>query len=119
MSTGPKSGWGGSRPGAGGARPGAGRPREPLSVAVCRERLELAKKISEEYGFSIDEVVIRFIYDKSLCARDRLAAAKLHYEHTTPKISEGGEADKTLGPGIYLPGEKPDPSKVVPIKQTG
>jgi len=112
MSNGPKTGWGGTRP-------GAGRPKDTYSAQQIRKMLKLAKKFAKKHGKSIDEVILGFIYDDDMATTHRFNSIKLWKEITMPKISEGGAADKALGPGIYLPTEKPDLSVVVPIKKTG
>lgn len=112
MSTGPKHGWGGKRE-------GAGRKPDTLSAATLRERLHRAKERAEKEGKTVDEILLDFVYDSEMSKKDRISSMKLWYDVTTPKIQEGGEADKANGPGIYLPEEKPDPSVVVPIKQAG
>ena len=108
MATGPKAGWGGPRA-------GSGRPKETLSVQQVREMLAKAKEYAKKYEKTIDEILLGFIYEgdkKSEC----LQAIKLWKEYTMAKLQEGGDTDINLGPGIYLPGERPDPAKVVPIK---
>ena len=112
MSTGPKTGWGG-------ARPGAGRPKDTYTAQQIRKMLKLAKQFAKKHGKQIDEVILEFIYDPELPTVHRVNCIKLWKEITMPKISESGETAKALGPGIYLPNERPDPSKVVPIKKTG
>ena len=112
MSTGPKRGWGG-------ARPNSGPKKQTLSAAQVQQMLDKAKKKATETGKDVDDILLGFIYDGELGAKDRLAAIKLWKEFSMARISEGGAADEALGPGIYLPGEKPDPSVVVPIKKTG
>lgn len=112
MSTGPKSGWGG-------ARPGSGPKRQTLSVRQVQGMLRTAKKYAKKHGKSIDEVLLDFVYAEDTSDKDRIACIKIFKEYTIAKIQEGGETDKALGPGIYLPTEKPDPSKVVPIKKAG
>jgi hypothetical protein len=108
MATGPKAGWGGRRE-------GAGRPKETLSTLQVREMLDKAKEYAAKYKKTIDEILLDFIYEPGE-KREKLQAIKLWKERTSATISEGGDADQNLGPGIYLPGEKPDPAKVVPIK---
>ena len=112
MSTGPKHGWGG-------ARPNSGPQKWSLSRAQVQAMLDKAKEKAEKEGKEVDDILLEFIYDEELGAKDRMAGIKLWKDFSMAKISEGGEADKELGPGIYLPGERPDPSVVVPIKNTG
>ena len=112
MSTGPKTGWGGTRP-------GAGRKKDTYSAQQIRKMLKLAKKYAKKYKKTVDDVILEFIYNEELPTTHRVASIKLWKEITMPKISEGGATEQALGPGIYLPNEKPDPSVVVPIKKTG
>lgn len=112
MSTGPKSNWGG-------ARPNSGPKKQTLSAHQVQLMLDKAKEYAEKFGKTIDEILLDFIYEDDMPKKDRAACIKLWKEYTIAKISEGGEADKNLGPGIYLPGEKPDPTKVVELKQAG
>ena len=81
--------------------------------------LKLAKKYAKKYKKTVDDVILEFIYNEELPPTHRVNSIKLWKEITMPKISEGGATEQALGPGIYLPTEKPDPSVVVPIKKTG
>lgn len=113
MSTGPKSGWGG-------ARQGAGRPKQTVSAEQIERMILKAKKFAEEKGKDLDDLLLEMAYDVgNVSDKDRLACIKVFKEYTIAKMQEGGEADKSIGPGIYLPGEKPDPTKVVELKQAG
>jgi len=47
------------------------------------------------------------IYDENISDNNRLAAIKLVKDLSSPKISEGGDADKFLGPAIFLPEKNP------------
>ncbi len=111
MATGPKHGWGG-------ARPNSGPKKQTLSAAQVQAMLDKAESKAKESGKDVDDILLEFIYDCDLSAKDRLASIKLWKEFSMAKISEGGDADKELGPGIYLPGEKPE-GEVVPMKKTG
>lgn len=112
MATGPKSGWGG-------ARPNSGPKKQTLSAAQVQVMLNKAKERAEKEGKEIDDILLDFIYDGEGSTKDRVACIKLWKEFSMARISEGGEADRELGPGIYLPEERPDPSVVVPIKKSG
>lgn len=105
----------------GGFRAKAGRPKETLSYNQVREALDKAAEYVEMTGKTIDEILLDFIYDlvpnEEVVTRDRLAAMKLWKDCTRVKISEGSEADKELGPEFYLPERRPDPAKIVPIKE--
>jgi hypothetical protein len=110
MATGPKTGWGG-------VRPGSGPKTKTLSASQVELMLDKAKKKAEETGKDVDDILLDFIYDADGSKKDRIACIKLWKDFSMVRISEGGDADKNLGPGIYLPGEKPDPTKVVELKQ--
>lgn len=91
----------------GGAREGAGRPKETLSVRQIREFEEAAKALAKEFGYTLPEGLGRMFYDESAPRRDRLAAAKLFLDKSMVPITEGGDADKNLGPAMYLPEKRP------------
>lgn len=99
----------------GGNREGAGRPTETLSQNQIRVMMETAEKYAEETGKTIDDVLCLIIYSKESVIRDRLAAIKLFKDKTMATISEGGDADRELGPAIYLPEERPSVDNVVNI----
>lgn len=112
MATGPKSAWGGKRP-------GAGRPVNTLNAQQVDNMLTAAEKKAEEKGKTIDEILLGFIYDENNTKSERRQCIKVWKEYTMARLSEGGDTDKQLGPQVYLPEERPDSTKVVPIKQTG
>ena len=100
----------GMKEGRGGKRPGAGRPkgsRETLSTRQVGDMLDEAREMAEQEGKTIFRVLLGFIYDTDANLRDRTACIKLALEHTVPKLSEGGEADKALGPAVFLPEQHP------------
>lgn len=109
MATGPKGSWGGRRE-------GAGAKKQTLSAFQVQQMLDKAKEYAEKNNKTIDDILLSFIYDEEASLKDRAACIKLWKEYTIAKLSEGGDADKDLGPGIYLPGQRPDPAKVIPIK---
>lgn len=87
-----------------------------------KELLQTAKKFAKRTGKTVDDILLEFIYGETIDGepmkigqRDRLAAMKLFKDHTSIKPGEGGEADKQLGPTIYLPEHKA-PDNVTPIK---
>lgn len=77
--------------------------------------LNAAQQYAKKHKKTLDMILMEFAYNEELPERDRMAAIKLFKDKTMAPISEGGEADSQLGPTIYLPEEKPDPGKVVPI----
>ncbi len=54
--------------------------------------------------------VLDVIYDENASIRDRLAAIKLWKDCTMVKLSEDSMDNIPMGPGIYLPEERPDPA---------
>ena len=95
-----KYGWGG-------ARPGAGRKVVPLSQSQLRKLLRRAKKDAKEHGGRYHDVLFWIIRNPGARDADRIAAIKHLDDLLIPKISEGGEADKALGPAVYLPEHRP------------
>lgn len=103
--------------GRGGARPGAGRKPTTLSAWQVDNLLKTLARKAKETGKDIDQLLADKVYDESLSDRNFLAAVKLIKDLTQPKLTEGGEADKTLGPSIYLPEQKPTLAAVSDIKE--
>jgi hypothetical protein len=101
MSTGPKPET------RGGYREGAGRKRETLSVRQVSDMLAKAKEFAKKNKKTIDEILLAFIYDEELPAKDRLASIKLWKEYTIAKLQESGETDIALGPAVFLPAQHP------------
>jgi hypothetical protein len=69
--------------------------------------LRKARKFAKKYGRDIDDLLLEFAFDPNGRVQDRLAAVKVFKDLTMPKISEGGEADKQLGPAVFLPSQRP------------
>jgi len=101
----------------GGARPNSGPKPFSLSASQVEGLLRTVKKFSKEHGKSIDDILVGMVYDESITDNNRLAAIKLVKDLSAPKITEGGEADKILGPSIYLPDQKPTLAAVTDIKK--
>ena len=91
----------------GGARPGAGRKPTTLSAWQVDNLLKTLARKAKETGKDIDQLLVDKVYGENLSDRNFLAAVKLVKDLTSPKLTEGGEADKVLGPSIYLPEKKP------------
>ena len=94
-------------PNYGGAREGAGRPKEPLSVRQSKEFEATAIKLAKEYGQSLSEVVGRIAWNPESSNRDVCMATSLFWKYSVIGATEGGEADKIVGPAIFLPEEHP------------
>jgi len=102
------------KPGHGGKREGAGRPTETLSVRQVNKMRAKMKARAKITGKDENDILIDWI---QACAadgtqvdigiRDRIACMKLWKEYTSPKIAEGGEADKVVGPAVFLPEKHP------------
>ena len=105
------------REGRGGARPGAGRKPTTLSAWQVDNLLKTLAKKAKETGKDIDQLLVDKLYDEEITDRNFLAAVKLVKDLTSPKITEGGETDKALGPSIYLPEQKPILAVVTDIKK--
>jgi hypothetical protein len=99
-----KDGRGGKRPGAG-RKPGL-QVREALSVRQIQDFQIAAEAKCRETGRSLQDIVLEIAYDAETPRRDKLAAAKLYWDKSMISASEGGDADKTLGPAIYLPEQR-------------
>ena len=91
----------------GGARPGSGPKPFSLSASQVNELLRTVKKFTKEHGKSIDDVLVSMVYDENITDNNRLAAIKLVKDLSAPKISEGGSADRQLGPAVFLPEKHP------------
>jgi len=101
----------------GGARPNSGPKPFSLSTSQVEELLRTVKKFSKKHGKSINDILVGMVYDKDITDNNRLAAIKLVKDLSAPRISEGGEADRQLGPSIYLPEQKPALAIVTDIKK--
>ena len=78
-----------------------------MSAFSVAKMLRKARKASRKHGKDVDDVLLAFVYDENAKPTERLAAIKLWKEYTSPKISEGGPADKELGPAVFLPEHRP------------
>ena len=112
MNIGPKTTWGGQRS-------GAGRPvlSSTISEYQIRKMLDKAAEYEKKHGQSLDDVILQIAHGSEAPNRERLAAAKLYKDYCMAKLSEGGEADKTITPPIMLPPQKPDPAKIVKLNK--
>ena len=102
------------KPSHGGKRKGAGRPTETLSVRQVNEMRAKMKERAKITGKDENDILIDWIQASEadgatvdIGIRDRIACMRIWKEYTSPKITEGGEADKIVGPSIFLPEEHP------------
>lgn len=93
--------------GWGGARPGSGPKPQTLSARQVQLMLDAAEKKAAETGKTIDELLLDLIYDPDTPKKDFLAAVKLFKDKTMAQITEGGDADRQLGPALFLPEKHP------------
>ena len=114
---------GGKREGAG-RKPGYSPGREALSVRQVKEMRAKMKRRTKITGKDENDILIDWIQavDEQgdpikISVRDRITCVKLWKEYTSPKITEGGEADKNIGPAFYLPEQKPTLATVTDIKK--
>ena len=98
----------------GGAREGSGPKREVLSVRQVKEMRAKMKERAKATGKDENDILIDFIQAVDgegdavkIALRDRIACIKLWKDYTSPKITEGGEADKTILPAVFLPSKHP------------
>ena len=94
----------------GGYRPNAGRkPVNKVSLGTYQTRrlLKKARKRAGVAGKDHNDVLLDIIHGPNERTADRLVAIKHLNELLIPKISEGGEADRALGPAVFLPEHHP------------
>ena len=110
-------GRGGKRAGAGrkpGRQPGYTPGKQPLSVAQVAEMRQKMFDRAKLTGKDENDILIDFIQAKEedgtevkISIRDRIACLKLFKDYTSPKIPQGGDGDKELGPAVFLPEQHP------------
>ena len=95
--------------GRGGKRAGAGRKpgRDTLSVRQLKEFERAATEMAKEYGETLQVRCLKIAYDDDAPRKDQLAAMKLFWDKSVIVAKEGGEADKTVGPAVFLPDRHP------------
>ena len=104
-------------PNYGGKREGAGRKPEALSVRQAKEFEATQIKLAEEYGQSLSERVGHIAWNPESSNRDVCMAANLFWKYSIIVGSEGGDADKNVGPAVFLPKRHPRLELVDPGKK--
>ncbi len=99
--------------GWGGARVGAGRKSAPLSQSQVRKLLRRVQKDAKKRGKHYHEVLIEIIHGPEERSADKISAIKHLDDLLIPRIQEGGEADKALGPVLFLPEHRPPQLDVI------
>jgi hypothetical protein len=105
---------------SGGYRPGAGRPRKKKTVSekVKNNYLKAARELAKEYGEPIEKAVLRLIYKDDVQDSVRASVLKAYNEALLIKETEKDvNVNMNRGPAIYLPEMRPDPAKLIPIKE--
>ena len=69
--------------------------------------LRKARRFAKMHGKDHNDVLFEIIYGADQRVADRLAAIKHVNDMMIPRIQEGGEADKQLGPSVFLPEHRP------------
>ena len=94
----------------GGARPGAGRKPETLTADQVGKMLRKAKKWARKHEKTIDDIILAAIYGLDFHGKTVEVPANVQFQYvklwkdlTVPKITEGGQTDKSLGPSVFLP----------------
>lgn len=94
-------------PNWGGARPNSGPKPQTLSATRIKEMLAAEKKAAKDNGLSMDEQLLMDFYaTDSLNLRTQIWKAWKTF--TTAPVTEGSEADKELGPTVFLPEQRPE-----------
>jgi hypothetical protein len=103
----------------GGKRAGSGqKPKEPkqFSRDVKAKYIQAAEKLAKEYGYGIEECILRLLYGEEIQDSVKVGIVKLYNEvlvirESSSTVTHKGESK----PEIYLPKSKPDPAKIIPI----
>jgi len=91
----------------GGARPNSGPKSPTVSASQLKEMRDAAVAKAAETGTSLFDICLGWIYDDTVKIDRRQAAWKMYTDKMLIQVTEGSEADKTVGPAIYLPKQKP------------
>lgn len=100
-----KENRGGKREGSGRKRTFLAEKRSPESYSASKlqelnDRIEAKAKTE---GQHIDDVALDIIYDDEHPIAARMKAYDTIKKYSSIQASEGGDADKNLGPAVYLP----------------
>ncbi len=91
----------------GGARENSGPKTQSVSVKQLQDMRDAAEKKAKQEGRSLFDVCLDWIFDKEIPIARQQAAWKMYTDKMLIQVSEGGEADKIVGPAIFLPEEHP------------
>ena len=105
---------------SGGYRPGAGRPRKKKTISekVKNNYLKAARELAKEYGEPIEKAVLRLIYEGDVQDSVKASILKAYNEALLIRETEKDvNVNFNRGPLIGLPEMKPDPAKLIPLKE--
>ena len=91
----------------GGARPNSGPKPESLSAKQLMVMLREVKRRAKREGKTITGGLLDIFYGKETPEGLKITAAKLLLDKTMIQVSEGSDADKALGPSVFLPQQHP------------
>jgi len=91
----------------GGAREGAGPKPLTVSQSQLKEMREAILAAAKKHKMGFYELCANWAYDTELKIDRRQAAWKMLADKACIQISEGGDADKTIGPAVFLPEQHP------------
>lgn len=93
-----------------------GRPRKKKNVSekIKENYLSAARKLKKQFGYSVEEALLRMMYEPKIQDAVRASIMKTYNEamiikHTESKITK----TNVVVPSIYLPKMAPDPALVV------
>jgi hypothetical protein len=102
----------------GGSRPGAGRPRIEISDQEVKKLIKAARKKEKETGKGIFDILVSMAYgdDYRVTPKDQISAIRLYVDAVVSKAQQKDvKVTTTQEPAVFLPEQKPDPAKLVPI----
>ena len=104
---------------SGGKRANSGpKPKEArnFSIDVKNRVLKAAEELAKEYGEPIEKAFMRLLYSDNIQDTVKASVAKWYADILVIKESETTTTHKTkTTPEIYLPKEREDPAKIIPI----
>ena len=98
---------------SGGARPGAGRKRikKTISEKIQNNYLKAARKIAREKGMTIEEHLLRMLFDSEVQDTVKASIMKSYNEAMIAKtVSQNISVTKDKGMAVRLPPKRQDPA---------
>jgi hypothetical protein len=91
----------------GGARPGSGPKPETLSARQLKMLLREVKRRAKKEKKTVIGGLLDIFYGVETSANLKIQAGKLILDKTLIQVSEGGAADRSLAPALFLPEKHP------------